>query len=75
MCDFVRSHCADTPLKDRSHGVAAYPSRIAGIEYVDSGRIRIDIGATGHHRESGTFKAGGRLVPMDYWEGEDIDKS
>jgi uncharacterized cupin superfamily protein len=40
------------------------------VEYPDSGRIRIDIGATGTHRESATFRAGGRLVPMDYWEGE-----
>jgi len=42
------------------------------IEYVDSGRIRIDVGASGFHREDGTFKAGGRLMPMDYWEGEDV---
>jgi uncharacterized cupin superfamily protein len=42
------------------------------VEYPDSGRIRIDIGATGTHREDATFKAGGRLVPMDYWEGEDV---
>jgi uncharacterized cupin superfamily protein len=43
------------------------------VEYLDSGRIRIDIGATGHHRENATFGAGGRLVPIDYWEGEQID--
>jgi uncharacterized cupin superfamily protein len=42
------------------------------VEYVDSGRIRIDVGATGHHREDATFGAGGRLTPLDYWEGEDI---
>jgi uncharacterized cupin superfamily protein len=42
------------------------------VEYPDSGRIRIDIGATGTHRENATFRAGGRLVPMDYWEGEDV---
>lgn len=42
------------------------------VEYPDSGRIRIDIGATGTHREDATFKAGGRLMPMDYWEGEEI---
>lgn len=41
-------------------------------EYPDSGRIRIDIGATGAHRENATFRAGGRLVPMEYWEGEDV---
>jgi uncharacterized cupin superfamily protein len=42
------------------------------VEYLDSGRIRIDIGAAGAHREDATFRAGGRLAPMDYWEGEDI---
>jgi uncharacterized cupin superfamily protein len=41
------------------------------VEYVDSGRIRVDVGATGHHREDATFAAGGRLVPLGYWEGED----
>jgi uncharacterized cupin superfamily protein len=25
------------------------------VEYVDSGRIRVDVGATGHHREDATF--------------------
>lgn len=40
------------------------------VEYLDSGRIRIDVGATGHHRENATYGAGGRLVRMDYWEGE-----
>ncbi|MBI1775652.1 MAG: cupin domain-containing protein [Proteobacteria bacterium] len=43
------------------------------VEYPDSGRIRIDIGATGHHRENATFGAGGRLVPMGFWEGEQLD--
>ncbi len=42
------------------------------VEYLDSGRIRVDVGATGHHRESATFGAGGRLVPMEYWQGEDV---
>ena len=41
------------------------------VEYVDSGRIRVDVGATGHHRENATFAAGGRLVPLGYWDGED----
>jgi uncharacterized cupin superfamily protein len=41
------------------------------VEYLDSGRIRVDVGATGHHREDATFAAGGRLVPLGYWEGED----
>lgn len=43
-------------------------------EYVDSGRIRVDIGATGHHREDATFGAGGKLTPMGYWDGEDVGK-
>jgi len=34
------------------------------VEYPDSGRIRIDVGATGAHREDATFKAGGRLLPI-----------
>jgi uncharacterized cupin superfamily protein len=41
-------------------------------EYVDSGRIRVDVGATGHHRENATFGAGGKLTPMGYWDGEDV---
>ena len=40
------------------------------VEHLDTGRIRIDIGARGAHRENATFAAGGRLAPMDYWEGE-----
>jgi hypothetical protein len=43
------------------------------VEYLESGRVRIDIGATGHHRENATFAAGGRLVPFGYWEGEQTD--
>ena len=42
------------------------------VEYLDSGRIRIDVGATGAHREDATFRAGGRLSPMERWEGEDV---
>ena len=42
------------------------------VEYVESGRIRVDVGATGHHRENATFAAGGRLTPLGYWEGEDL---
>jgi uncharacterized cupin superfamily protein len=43
------------------------------VEYPDSGRIRIDIGQTGYHRENASFAAGGRLEPMGYWEGEQVD--
>ena len=42
------------------------------IEYADSGRIRVDVGATGFHMHDGTFKQGGRLEPMGYFDGEDI---
>ena len=42
------------------------------VEYLDSGRVRVDIGATGHHRENATFAAGGRLTAMGYWDGEDV---
>ena len=42
------------------------------VEYVDSGRIKVDVGATGHHRENATIAAGGKLEPMAYWDGEDI---
>ena len=32
------------------------------VEYPDTGRIHVDVGATGHHRENATFSAGGRLI-------------
>ncbi|CDP51198.1 Auxin-binding protein, putative [Devosia sp. DBB001] len=44
------------------------------IEYPDSGRVRVDVGLSGFHRYDGTFKEGGRLTPLGYWEGEDIDE-
>ena len=43
------------------------------VEYPDGGRVRIDVGATGYHRDNATFAAGGRLVPQGYWDGEQID--
>ena len=43
------------------------------IEYPDSGRVRVDVGLAGFHRYDGTFKEGGKLTPLGYWEGEDID--
>jgi len=36
----------------------------------DSGRTRVDVGLTGFHRTNGTFKHGGKLEPMGYWDGE-----
>lgn len=44
------------------------------IEYPDSGRIRVDVGLSGFHRYDGTFKKGGRLTSLGYWEGESIDE-
>jgi uncharacterized cupin superfamily protein len=43
------------------------------VEYLDSGRVRVDVGPTGHHRENATFAVGGSLVPSPYLEGERID--
>ena len=45
------------------------------IEYPDSGRVRVDVGLSGFHRYDGTFKKGGKLTPLGYWEGEDIDNA
>jgi uncharacterized cupin superfamily protein len=53
--------------------IAFSNNEIADVtEYPDSGRIRIDVGATGTHRENATFRAGGRMAPLGYWEGEDV---
>jgi uncharacterized cupin superfamily protein len=43
------------------------------VEYPDSGRIHVDVGRTGHHRENASFSAGGRLVALGFWEGEKVD--
>ncbi|KRA42649.1 cupin domain-containing protein [Devosia sp. Root635] len=43
------------------------------IEYPDSGRVRVDVGLSGFHRYDGTFKQGGKLTSLGYWEGENID--
>jgi len=47
-------------------------SNVDVIEHPDSGRVRIDAGASGYHYTDGTFKKGGRLTHMDYWDGEDV---
>jgi uncharacterized cupin superfamily protein len=41
------------------------------VEHPDSGRVRVDVGATGFHYVDGTYKQGLRPQAMDYWEGED----
>lgn len=45
------------------------------VEYPDSGRVRIDVGPTGYHHTDGTFKQGGRLTPLDYWDGENTGEA
>lgn len=76
--------CLGAPAGGRAHQIintGAEPLRYVAlsnntsadvVEYVDSGRIRVDVGAAGFHHLDGTFKAGGRLMPMSYWEGEDV---
>jgi uncharacterized cupin superfamily protein len=41
------------------------------VEYPDSGRISVRVGATGLHYSDATFQAGGHLAPSGYWDGED----
>ena len=43
------------------------------IEYPDNGRVRVDVDLSGFHRYDGTFRQGGKLTPLGYWEGENID--
>jgi uncharacterized cupin superfamily protein len=45
------------------------------IEHPDSGRLRIDAGASGYHHNDATFKEGGKLTHMDYWDGEDTGET
>ena len=41
------------------------------VEYPDSGKIGVGVGAKGVHFENATFKKRGRLAPAEYWDGED----
>ena len=41
------------------------------VEYPDSGKIGIGVGAKGTHYENATFKKRGRLTVAEYWDGED----
>lgn len=45
------------------------------VEHVDSGRVRIDVGATGYHHTDGTYKQGLKPIPMDYWDGEETGET
>jgi uncharacterized cupin superfamily protein len=40
------------------------------VEYPDSGKISMRVGAKGVHYDAATFTARGRLSPADYWDGE-----
>jgi uncharacterized cupin superfamily protein len=41
------------------------------VEYPDSGKIGMRIGAKGIDFTDATYKARGRLTPAEYWDGED----
>ena len=41
------------------------------VEYPDSGKVGMRVGALGIDYESATFRARGRLAPADYWDGEE----
>ncbi len=41
------------------------------VEYPDSGKIGIGVGAKDVHYENATFKKRGRLTEAEYWDGED----
>ena len=41
------------------------------VEYPDSGKISMRVGARGVMYGSATFTRRGRLAPADYWDGED----
>lgn len=75
--------CLGAPAGGKAHQIVntgTEPLRYIGfsnntnadvVEHPDSGRVRIDVGATGYHYVDGTFKQGLRPIPMDYWDGED----
>jgi len=42
------------------------------IEYPDSGRIAFGIAHGNDKEPRSLFEAGGKLTPLDYWDGEDI---
>ena len=77
--------CLGAPAGGEAHQIintGEVPLRYLGIsnngnadvtEYPDSGRVRIDVGAKGFHREDATFRQGGRITPLGYWEGEKVD--
>jgi uncharacterized cupin superfamily protein len=41
------------------------------VEYPDSGKISVRVGAKGVMYDNATFTQRGRLTPADYWDGED----
>ena len=40
------------------------------VEYPDSGKISVRVGAKGVHYENASFVVRGRITPADYWDGE-----
>lgn len=40
------------------------------VEFPDSGKISVRVGATGVHYENASFAVRGRITPADYWDGE-----
>lgn len=43
------------------------------VEYPDSGRIAVDIAHGNDKEPMSVFSTAGRLAPLGYWEGEDVD--
>ena len=44
------------------------------VEYPDSGKIAVRVGAKGIYYVDATFKIRGRVTAADYWDGEDGSK-
>jgi uncharacterized cupin superfamily protein len=44
------------------------------VEYPDSGKIGVRVGAKGIYYVDATFKTRGRMTSADYWDGEDGSK-
>jgi len=76
--------CCGAPAGGKAHQIintGREPLRYIGfsnngnaevVEYPDSGRVRVDVGANGYHYIDATYKEGLKPVPMGYWDGEDI---
>lgn len=49
-------------------------TRAEVIEYPDSGKIAVDIARGNDKDPPSIFSVEGRITPLGYWEGEDMDK-